>query len=284
MIVSLFSCGQELDSGPYIDIIILHNNDAHGSINNFDKIAYLVEQYRNQYSNVFLVAGGDSFNGNSVVDQYPENGYPMIDLMNRIGYDLTVIGNKDFVYGQSVLNARMEQANFPFICANFDSSGAILNQPQPYITLSIAEGIKLTFIGAVQIRSDGIPSISSTLVSNINFINPISAITAHHSLKQPGTILIALTHIGLADDFVLAQQMPELDLIIGGHSHSLMEANSFHNGVLISQSGRDLQGLGIIHLKVINGVVTEKSSKIIDLSTITETDPAITTVISNYNY
>ena len=99
-------------------IIIFSTNDMHGSIDNFAKIASYIQKERAKNPNILILSGGDMFSGNPVVDQYPEKGFPMIDLMNRIGYQYEIFGNHEFDYGQEVLNRRMEQANFQFLCAN----------------------------------------------------------------------------------------------------------------------------------------------------------------------
>lgn len=129
-------------------IIIFSTNDMHGSIDNFAKIASYIQKERAKNPNILILSGGDMFSGNPVVDQYPEKGFPMIDLMNRIGYQYEIFGNHEFDYGQEVLNRRMEQANFQFLCANMivDEETAGIKQPQPYAFLQIGD-TKICILG-----------------------------------------------------------------------------------------------------------------------------------------
>ena len=99
-------------------ITVLHLNDLHAKINRFPQLKHVVDSLRNVKTEVILVSAGDLFSGNPIVDKYKEKGWPMIDLMNDLQFDLTAIGNHEFDYGQNVLNDRMKQAHFPFICAN----------------------------------------------------------------------------------------------------------------------------------------------------------------------
>jgi 5'-nucleotidase/UDP-sugar diphosphatase len=93
-------------------VAILHTNDVHGKIDNFGKLTYLKDSLLNHYDTVLLVSAGDIFSGNPYVDYHEQRGYPMIELMNQSGYDLAVLGNHEFDYGQDVLAERIEQAAF----------------------------------------------------------------------------------------------------------------------------------------------------------------------------
>ena len=73
------------------DLTIFIINDQHGQINNFSKIKYIVDAEK-QHTNVIVACGGDIFSGNPVVDYYDPKGYPMIDAMNKSGFDISVVG------------------------------------------------------------------------------------------------------------------------------------------------------------------------------------------------
>ena len=107
-------------------VVIYAINDPHGQINNFPRLKTLIENDRAQNSKVFFVSAGDLFSGNPIVDYHENKGFPMIDLLNDCGLDVSVIGNHEFDYGQVVLNARIEQAEFPFICDNVSNVSGVL--------------------------------------------------------------------------------------------------------------------------------------------------------------
>lgn len=79
------------------NLVIFFVNDQHGRLNNFAKIKHIVDAEEASGSNVLLLSAGDIFSGNPIVDQYRDKGYPIIDIMNRTGFDLSVIGNHEFV-------------------------------------------------------------------------------------------------------------------------------------------------------------------------------------------
>ena len=123
--------------GKQTEIIILHTNDMHSKIDNMAKLAYLADSLRKLHPFVFLVSAGDNFTGNPVVDLVPDKGFPMIDLMNQCGFDVSTIGNHEFDLGMELFNKRMDQAKFPFISCNIDASGTLLKQPKPFVVFSI---------------------------------------------------------------------------------------------------------------------------------------------------
>ncbi|MFP4019079.1 MAG: metallophosphoesterase, partial [Bacteroidales bacterium] len=153
--VIIVSCSQ--NDKNEMQVAILHTNDMHASIDNMDKLAAYKQQMDKKYDHVFLVSAGDIFSGNPVVDEYEQKGYPIIDLMNKAGYNLSAIGNHEFDYGQEVLAERMEEANFPFICANIKTEGTSLPQPDPYSVLE-AGGKKIFILSQIEIWNDGQPS------------------------------------------------------------------------------------------------------------------------------
>ncbi len=119
LVLGLFLTG---DTEKEIKITIFHLNDIHGNIDNFGKIARLVDLERANNPNVFLVQAGDNFSGNPVVDQYEPKGEPLLILMNKMKFDAGVIGNHDFDYGKKILKSFIERADFPMLCSNIISN------------------------------------------------------------------------------------------------------------------------------------------------------------------
>ncbi len=273
-------------------IVFLHTNDMHGEINNFGKIAKEVEELKKEYGrdNVFLVSAGDLFSGNAVVDQYDiisrkddKKGYPMIDLMNQVGYDLSVIGNHDFDYGQSILNKRIKQADFPIICANLNSSKAVLREPNAYQVLGTTAGVKIVLLGLVQIGENKIPATNSNKVAGIEFFNELKSARRYTYLAEESDIFVVLSHLGNDKDEALAQAMGDLDLIIGGHSHTVIKDPYQVNGVLITQAGADGEYLGKIVITLKDGKIIDKEAELISLVNLKETDFNIESSINRYN-
>ena len=83
------------------NLTIFFVNDQHGQLENFAKIKHIVDKEKEE-TNVILACSGDIFSGNPVVDNYPEKGYPIIHIMNEVGFDISVLGNHEFDYGESI--------------------------------------------------------------------------------------------------------------------------------------------------------------------------------------
>ena len=116
----------------------------HAQISRFPQLAAFVEQKRAEGGEVIVVDAGDRFSGNPYVDNAGERGEPMIQLMNKVGYEVACMGNHDFDYGQQTLKKRLEEANFPVLCANMVSENSELGALSPYYILEKG-GLKFLF-------------------------------------------------------------------------------------------------------------------------------------------
>jgi len=270
-------------------LVFLHTNDEHGVIKNYGRIAWKAAQLEEEYDHVFLVSGGDIFSGNPVVDEYVidgENlrGKPMIDLMNMAGYDVLVIGNHEFDYGQEVLQDRIDDAEFPLILANIDAREGYLEDPEPYVILETELGTRVSFLGLVQITPAQIPSTHPGNLGGLEFFDPVEVALEYEYLREESEIFVGLTHLGYSWDQELAQAMGSLDLIIGGHSHSVIETPGLYNDVLIAQAGADTNYLGKIVVEYCpsEGEVVSREGRLLDVEDIDETKPEVEDRISYF--
>ena len=265
------------------EVIILHVNDMHAKIDNLPKLAYLADSLRKTHLYVFLVAAGDNFTGNPVVDMISDKGYPMIDLMNRCRFDVSAMGNHEFDLGQETLNKRFVQATFPFICCNLDASHAVLKQPKPYLILDAGRKIHIAILGIIELNDKGIPDTHPSKVIGIKFYNGIRKAKEYSWLKKKYGILIGLTHLGVEADSVLADSVAGLDEIIGGHSHTLIEKPMIENGVTIVQAGSNLKYIGKTTLRIEKGHVKECVDEVIPVSSLKKADTAMVRLCDQYN-
>lgn len=265
-------------------LTIFFINDQHGELNNFAKIKHIVDGARDSL-NVLLVCAGDMFSGNVIVDQYTEKGYPMIDVMNRTGFDVSVVGNHEFDYGQDILKKRMEQAEFDWVCANLSVGQSGLPQPLPYVTLHVGD-LKVTILGLVETFGKPgavIPATHPWRVLGLDFQKYTDVLPAYENLKTEteSDLFIALTHLGSESDRQLANKPLDLDLIIGGHSHEII--NEKVNNIPIVQTGANLQYLGQINLEITEKEVTDYTVKMIPLNTYPYVDESLKSIIDSYN-
>lgn len=290
----LLGCTKSEDDVPdYSDareLSIFIINDHHGQIDNFPRIKYIVDQER-QLKNVIVVSAGDIFSGNPVVDYYPEKGYPMIDMMNRVGFDISVIGNHEYDYGQDVLKERMEQAQFKWVCANVDMNNTGLPEPYEYYTIE-KNDFRITFLGLVETNGKNdatIPSTHPFRVEGISFEPPedVAGQYANTKNSEDADLFVALTHIGhdgyggYMGDYQLAEMYPYFDMIIGGHSHA--EVDTKVNGIYIYQAGSYLQKLGKIELLVHEKKIVHQEFYLINLDIYSNADPGLESTVDQYN-
>jgi len=280
--IVLFSCSnRDGDHDNTARIAILHTNDMHASLKEMPRLAAYKKEMENKYDHVILISAGDIFSGNPVVDFYKEKGYPMIDMMNRVGYEISTIGNHEFDYGQDIMRQRMKEANFKFICANMDAGDAMIPQPAPYTVIE-KENIKLFFLGLLELGNEGLPSTHPDKVKGIRFSDPLKAAGEYAHLEGFYNAFIGLTHLGYETDKRLAKTYHQFDAIIGGHSHTLMEEPEVINEVLLTQAGDDLEFVGKLVLTFTKGELTDRSASVINLKEHDSSDRELEELVRGY--
>ncbi len=265
-------------------VTIFFINDPHAEMGNFGKIKNIVDAERN-VNRTLLVSAGDLFSGSPYVDQYVEPGLPMIDLMNKVGFDLSVLGNHEFDYGLEELQERVDDSNFSWICANVTSAGTALNQPAAFRTIEI-DGLRVTFLGFVETEGrEGVvaPAAHPWRMRGLEFEDHKSTIRNYVNLKEDenSDVVIGLTHLGLDNDISLANTYDFLDAVIGGHSHDL--STQYFNNTPVLMAGAFLNYLGKLELIVDDeGAILSRVS-LIDLNAYTESDESIDEVSNSYS-
>lgn len=265
-------------------IVIFHLNDVHGKIDNLAKVADIVANERRSGAEVLFVSAGDNFTGNPVIDQFDPPGEPILQLYNHLGLNLMCIGNHEFDYGFDGLCRFAAQAKFPMLSANIDVPAGRFPQLKPSLVLTTAQGTRIAVFGLIQIEPGlDIPATHPDKVKGLRFGDPLVKAREFKSLRQGNQILLALTHIGYDQDLKLAEQMPELDLIIGGHSHTRVNPAETVNGVLIAQAGSDIRHLGRVELLLRNGRLVEKKGGLIDVRTHQGESAEVRAMIETFN-
>lgn len=255
-------------------IVIISTNDMHARIDRFPQLATLVEQKKSEGGEVILVDAGDRFSGNPYVDNVAEKGAPMIRLMNQLGYEVAAMGNHDFDYGQKVLKKRLREAKFPVICANMISAESELGALKPYQIIEKG-GHKLCFFSLIQTGSQHIPATNPANLGDISFRYYKDVVPEYKRLASECDVMIGLTHLGFANDSLLALVMPELDVIVGGHSHTVLREPKLVNGVLISQAGSNQYYAGVTTLQFKGKKLIGKTYSLVPLNKTGEKDPEI---------
>ena len=240
-----------------IKLTILHTNDMHSHIHPFTsgrnkglggmaQRAALIKQIRGQAEHVLLLDAGDVFQGTPYFNFY--GGELELKLMSEMKYDAATLGNHDFDNGLDGLQQQLPHANFPFLIANYDFSDTILKDTfKPYKIFRKGD-LKIGVFG-IGIELEGL--VPKKLYQNTVYQDPIT--TANHyasflKKNQKCDLVICLSHLGFKyktneiSDMKFAQQTRDIDLIIGGHTHTFLkkpvsQLNLDNKEVLVNQVG-----------------------------------------------
>ncbi len=263
-------------------LVIISTNDVHAHIENMAGLSAYVQSQRDSFSHVLLLSAGDIFSGGPAVDQYKERGYPMIDLMNTIGYAAHTLGNHGLDYGRESLKLLIDKAGFPFLCANADFTATSLKDAvKPYIIKDV-NGIRVVILGLIETSDAGHPSSLPENMEGIRFSDGVAVAGNYVSLRDSGQVFVVLSHLGVTEDVKLALQLPEADVVVGGHSHTVLPAGIDTNGVLITQTGCYLQYIGKTTLLLKDGKVVSKKNILVPVETLTMIDSAVQRKVDSY--
>lgn len=265
-----------------VEIHILSVNDMHSSIDMFSQFAAMVDSLRDLYPDLLVFSAGDNRTGNPINDQYDPVNYPMIELMNRTGFNLSAVGNHEWDANIVNLQHDIERAKFPFVCANVFIPDSVKLDIEPYVMIE-NQGLKLAVVGAIELRHDGIPGAHPKNLTKVSFKNAHDVLPQYQFLKEQSDAVVLLSHCGLEDDMELAQDYPWIDAIIGGHSHTLIEHPSEINGILVTQSGSHLRYATLVTLKFKDGQLVDKQAKVLNVEKYPYEDKEIKALLDEFN-
>lgn len=240
-------------------LTILHTNDQHSRIEpfpmdggkhqglgGFAQRATIINNIRQQEKNVLLLDSGDIWQGTPYFNMF--GGEVEYKLMNEMRYDAVTLGNHDFDSGIEGLAKYMPTANFSFLSANYDFSNTAIHQHvKPYKIFSL-DGIKVGVFG-LGIELKGL--VPTDLYGDTQYLDPIQTANktaAHLKDDLKCDLVICLSHLGYSyedkkvSDVVLANISNNIDLILGGHTHTFMKqpdeiVNEKGQKVLVNQVG-----------------------------------------------
>lgn len=242
-------------------ITILHTNDVHSHIDPFPadhprnpnmggaaRRASIIEQIRKEEKNVLLLDAGDIFQGTPYFNYY--GGELEFKIMSMMQYDLATIGNHDFDNGLEGFYTQLPHAKFEFVSANYDFKNTILDTfIKPY-KIFTKDAVKIGIFG-LGIELEGL--VDKRNYKETVYHNPIEVakdITKKLKEEEKCDLIICLSHLGFNNknepekpsDVKLAQETKDIDIIIGGHSHTFLDKpviykNSDGKNVVINQVG-----------------------------------------------
>ena len=263
------------------EVHILAVNDMHATIEAFPKLAAIADSLRKLYPSLLVLSAGDNRTGNPLNDIYEVSSYPMVSLMNQVGFNATAVGNHEF--DVKSLAPLMGYSNFSYICANMFPSPETGLNIVPTKVLDV-NGIKVGIIGVIQVNSMGRPDTHPENVEGIRFTQPENVVGQYQALSKNWDVKILLSHIGYQEDLEMAERFPWFDLIIGGHSHTQLTAEEpLHNGVLITQNKNRLPMVTHISLTLEKGKVTQKKAEYIEVKKFPNENKLVAAMVDHFS-
>lgn len=241
-----------------MELTIYHTNDIHSHLNEYARIQSYMASHRPQLQHPSLYLDiGDHVDLSAPVTE-ATIGKKNIELLNQAHCDIATIGNNEgMTISHEALQNLYTDANFKVICANvFDEKGYLPN----HITSSYIkeiEGSRILFMAATAPFTPFYRALDWVVTDPLAAIK--DEIEAH---KGQFDILIVMSHVGVFFDEKLCQEIPEIDVIFGSHTHHYFENGEFNNGVLMAAAGKYGHFLGEVNLTIEHGKVSDKKAKL----------------------
>jgi 5'-nucleotidase len=221
-------------------LTILHTNDVHSRIEPFPmdgtknqglggaaRRAALIKKIRAEHDNVLLLDAGDIFQGTPYFNLF--GGELEMKLMSQMGYDASTMGNHDFDNGIDGFYKQLPNANFPILVSNYDFSNTVLHSSVKPYQIFNKKGLK---IGVFGLGIELVGLVDPKNYKETQYLDPIKkandiAFLLKNDMKCH--LVICLSHLGYkyngnkVSDLALAKSTRNIDLIIGGHTHTFLE-------------------------------------------------------------
>lgn len=248
------------DDANITSLTILHTNDVHSRIDPFPedgsrkagaggvaKRAQIISSIRAKEKNVLLFDSGDIFQGTPYFNVF--GGELEMKLMTEMKYDAGTMGNHDFDLGIEGFKKQMKHADFPFIVSNYNFDNTLLSGQIDQHKIIEIDGIKVGILG-IGIKLDGL--VPPNLCEGIIYEDPIAKAQYEADVLKEDLkcdYVVCLSHLGYkykvndrVSDVILAKETNNIDLILGGHTHTFLRApeileNKDGKEVLINQVG-----------------------------------------------
>lgn len=259
-------CAWMLQVSAQTPLVILHTNDTHSQIEPLqDKDgsmvggiygrAAIIDQVRQENKNVLLLDAGDYFQGTPYFNYF--KGATEIKFMNLLGYQAAALGNHEFDNGSKMLAKQLAKAKFPIVCANYLFFNKKLKKfVKNYVVIEM-DGKRIGIFGLLtDIKTLTTPQNYKD-IKYLNAIDVADCIVKELRETEKCDLVICLSHLGYLNgteenpgDLMLASKVKGIDVIVGGHSHTVIEKPDVVNGTYILQTGKKGQKIGVVRLQV----------------------------------
>ena len=262
-------------------ITILQINDVYSTVpidglGGLARVATIKKQLMAAGRTPLLMMGGDFLSSSVASSVF--RGEQMIEGLNAMGLDITAFGNHEFDFGVDLLLTRMKQSKWQWVNANLvdRTTGRLVGDTPPYVIREV-NGLKLGVLGLC-IVDEGMAK--PELRQRLEMLDPIEMAAKYvPQMRQEGAdIVVALTHLRIRQDMTLAERVPGIDVIVGGHEHYPITTMS--GQTLISKAGMDARAVARIDIaKRPNGLV-DRYYELIPVNNTVKDDPETAEVVN----
>lgn len=254
------------------EIYIFHTNDMHSRVEPFSpdygdtlladkggmlRRAAFIKQQRKEHKHLLLFDSGDFSQGTPYYNLF--KGEVEIRLMNQMGYDAGTIGNHEFDFGLDNMARLFKLAEYPIVCANYDVQGTVLEGLVKPYTVIERDGVRIGVFG-LGAKLEGL--VTRANYGNVKFKDPVAEAQRVADIlknQEDCDLVICLSHLGWEgepySDVELIENTRNIDLVLGGHSHSYFEVPKFYTNldgveVPVQQMGKNSAYVGKMVVKL----------------------------------
>ena len=264
-------------------VYIVSTNDMHANIDNFPKLAALMDSLRSVHPDLLLFSAGDNRSGNPINDRCAEPAKPMYELMNAVKFDLSTFGNHEWDNGPLALRSALGWANFPFVCANvqFDDTLQMPNV-SPYIVFE-RDGLKIGVIGGIQVGENGLPDFHPKHSNGSHFVNLHEVLPQYIEELADCNAIFLLSHCGYEEDLETAAKFPQLAAIFGGHSHTLVAEKQLVGDVMVTQADSRVTYVTLSTFTFVDGKLTGKDMQLLSVKDFPKRNEKVQAMVNEFN-
>ncbi|MEB8060388.1 bifunctional metallophosphatase/5'-nucleotidase [Staphylococcus xylosus] len=249
-------------------LTIYHTNDIHSHLHEYARITEYMTQNRPKLMHHSLYLDiGDHVDLSAPVTE-ATMGIKNVELLNAAHCNIATIGNNEgMTISHDALNTLYDNATFDVTCANvFDEQGQLpRNMSSSFI--KVIDGVRILFIAATA------PFTPFYRALDWIVTNPLEAIKDEIKANEGAyDLLVIMSHVGVFFDEKLCQEIPEIDLILGSHTHHYFENGEINNGVLMAAAGKYGHFLGEVTLEIENNSIIKKQAILHPLDTLPEVE------------
>ena len=247
-----------------IKLSVLHLNDFHGAVEpmidpsvsekgkvgGIANVKTVIEEEKSKNpEGTLTVNAGDIAEGSMVA--YITKGQVVTDTMKELKMDATTLGNHDFAWGQEDLGTMVEGLDTPVVAANITKTkdGEVMDGVKPFIMKDV-KGVKVGILGLD--TPDIEHFVEKSKLKGLRFNGAVETVKKHlpEMKKQGADVVMVLSHLGATEDEKLAKEMDGIDVIVGGHSHTVLDHGKKVGDTIIVQAGSLGRYVGKLDLEI----------------------------------